>query len=508
MWGLWYTMEGAMRKPPAYDFSVIDGRDLCPDLAAELSRLFSSSYGRWSLRSPVNPGGRIRLKADYYLKNYARTPYRIAICRDHRRLIAQAVYVDKMTVRGRVSLVVQLVVDETYRRQGVATALLHAIWGFSDYYAWGIVTSSPCTVEALEGATFRRCRAGRIANARSFIRKNVLDEIPFLRQAMWTANAGASSVETKFFTDRRYKPIARKRVERRLGKLPEGFEWLAFTFRNQPLDLEDAYSQIIDYSGRLVSEAYRRMPQSRQGWAQHAVSEIDSILRWLPPLKKTIRICDFGAGSGRHMIEFRRRGFKHVEGIDFAPTAEGLAGGVLKADCRSWKSGSRYDLILCLYDVIGSFPDEKANLAILRNIVRHLSEDGHAVISVSNAKSAASLGIPLVNASSKSAFLRSIFRMKPSATMSTTGEFFDKTVTVRDRDGRYYHKEQFATVGSDLPGEYLVVDRRYDSGKIEDMLESVGLRVVQRQFVKAGFKGGLLEQAGKEILIIARRPGP
>ena len=253
-----------MKVPPAYDFSVIDGKDLCPDLAAELSCLFSSSYGHWSLRSPINPGGQIRLTADYYLKNYACSPYRIAICRDCSRLIAQAIYVDKMTPRGRVSLVVQLVVDEDYRRQGVATALLHAIWGFSDYYAWGIVTSSPCTVEALEGATFRRCKAERIAKARAFIVKNVLTEVPFLRKAEWISDEWTSSVDTKFFTDRRSKPIARKRVENRLGKLTEGCEWLALTFRSQPLDLEDAYSQIIDCSGRLVSEAYRRMPQSKQ----------------------------------------------------------------------------------------------------------------------------------------------------------------------------------------------------------------------------------------------------
>ena len=494
-----------MRTPPAYDFSVIGGRDLDPDLAAELSRLFSSSYGRWSLRSPVNPGRQIRLGADYYLKNYARAPYRIAICRDHRRLVAQAIYVDKNTARGRVSLVVQLVVDEKYRRQGVATALLHAIWGFSDYYAWGIVTSSPCTVEALEGATFRRCKAQCIAKANRFIRRNVLDEIPFLRNADWSATDRLSMVNTGFYTDRRSKPIARKRVENRLGKLPEGFEWLALTFRSQPLDLEDAYSQIIDCSGKFVSEAYRRMPQSKQGWARHAAAEIDSLLRWLPPVKKSVRICDFGAGSGRHMMEFRRRGFANVEGIDFAPTDEGRQVGVQKADCRSWKSRARYDLILCLYDVIGSFPDERANLAILRNIVRHLAAGGYAVLSVSNAKSTDSSGVPLIDDSSKSSFLRSIFRMKPSTVMSTSGEFFDRNSTFRDRGGRYYHKEQFAASGSCLPSEYLVVDRRYDSGEIEVLLKRAGLRVIQRRFVRAGFESELSERMGKEILIIARQ---
>ena len=493
------------RKPPAYDFSVVSGEDLDPELAAGLARLFSSSYGRWSVKSPVNPGRAIRLGAGYYLKNYARSPYRVAVCRDGRRLIAQAIYIDKMTSRGRVSLVVQLVVDKSYRRQGVATALLHAIWGFSDYYAWGIVTSSPCTVEALEGATFRRCRADCIRRASRFVAKTVLDEIPFLRNVKWTVGKETSFVDTGFFTDRRQKPVARKRVEGRLGKLPEGAEWLALTFRSQPLDLEGAYSQIVDCSGRFVSEAYRRMPQAKQGWAQHTASEVDGILRWLPPVTKAIRICDFGAGSGRHMAEFRRRGFRHVEGIDFAPTGEGRAAGVVEADCRAWKLNRRYNLILCLYDVIGSFPDEGSNVAILRNIVRHLADGGYAVLSVSNARYAPAAKMPLLDTSSKSRFLRSVFRMKASGIMSSTGEFFDGKTFRRDRDGRFYHKEQFADGTCQLPGEYLVVDRRYDSGGIQALVESVGLKVVRRHFVRAGFERDLAEAQGKEILVIARR---
>ena len=495
-----------MSKLAEYEFSVIDGKDLERSLAKEISDLFSSSYGQWSKRAPINPGQPIRLGPSYYLKNYAARPYRIAICRDADRLVAEAIYIEKATSRGRVSLVVQLVVDKSYRRQGIATALLHAIWGFSDYFAWGIVTSSPCTVEALEGATFRRCRADVIASHSAFVRRAMLADVPFMKDAPWICENGCSRIDTGFFTDRRARPFARKRVEARLGRLCEGEEWLAVTFREQPLDLEEAYSQIIACSGSLVAEAYRRMPQTKQAWTRKTCSEVDSILRWLPSVRKdTAKICDFGAGSGRHMMEFKRRGYAVVDGIDFAPSKEARRLGVSEADCRSWKSSTRYDLILCLYDVIGSFPDEKSNLAILKNIVRHLAPEGHAVISVSNAAYGETQKIPLIGTSDRMKFARSVFRMKASNVMATTGEFFTGRGFVKDLENRFYHKEQFMSAALGLPGEYLVVDRRYTAGDLQGLLEKVGLKVVLRQFVRAGFSQALSESDGKEILVIARR---
>ena len=350
---------------------MIPGHGLTKSVAGELSALFSSSYGKWSLHSPLNPGKRIKLSPSYYLSNYAREPYHIAICRDRGHLIAQAIYINKLTVRGKVSLVVQLVVDERYRRQGIATALLHAIWGFSDYYAWGIVTSSPCTVEALEGATFRLCRADVISRRALFIRRAVLSEIPFLRNAKWLHGARSSRIDTGFFTDRQAKPLARKRVESRLGRLPEGSEWLALAFRDQALD--------------------------------------------------------------------------HV--------------------------------------------------------------GGHAVLSVSNVRFRKTAALPLLNGKDRSKFLRSIFRLRPSKVMSTTGEFFDEKTSARDLTGRVYHKEQFPAEASRLPGEYLVVDRRYASGEIQRLLNDAGLKVILRRFVRSGFGEEFSESDGKEILVIANSDG-
>ena len=423
-----------------YDYSVTPGDRLGRPLAKELAALFSSAYGKWSRRSPVNPGGRIRLGAGYYLANYANPLFRVATCRAGSRLIAQAVYLECDTPRGKVSLVVQLVVDAEFRRQGVATTLLHAIWGFSDFYAWGIVTSSPCTVEALEAATFRRCNAGLISRRAAFVAREVLARVPFLASAPWRTDGSSSAVDSKFFTDRSAKPVARRRVERRLGRLAEGEEWLALTFRDQDLDLEDAYSQIVGCSGRFVAEAYRRQPQARQKWAAKAGEEMDNLLRWLPAVGKDTPVCDFGAGTGRHVAELRR----------------------------------------------------------------HLRKGGFAAISVANAGFSGLRGTS-VDSKNRRALIKSIFRLAPSRTMATTGEFLSaKSVLRNRRAGLFYHKEQFSG-DSGLPGEYLVVDRRYTSGEIEGFAEKAGLKVVMRRFVRSGFSEDLAEADGKEILVIAKK---
>ena len=289
-------------------------------------------------------------------------------------------------------------------------------------------------------------------------------------------------------------------MERRLGRLAEGEEWLALTFRDQDLDLEDAYSQIVGCSGRFVAEAYRRQPQARQKWAAKAGEEMDNLLRWLPAVGKDTPVCDFGAGTGRHVAELRRRGFEHAEGIDFAATGDGVS----HADCRSWKSQRRFGLILCLYDVVGSFADDRANLAILKNIARHLRKDGFAAISVANAGFSGLRGTS-VDSKNRRALIKSIFRLAPSRTMATTGEFLSAKSVLRNRSkGLFYHKEQFVG-GSGLPGEYLVVDRRYTAGEIEALVEKAGLRVVMRRFVRSGFSKDLSEGDGKEILVIANK---
>ena len=214
-------------------FSVSVGNEVSDAAWAAVSALFSSEYGVYSTAAPSRAGERIRLGTGYYRRAYANGQYRVALCRDGDRLVAHAIYLERMTSRGQVALVVQLVVAGPYRRQGIASTLLHAIWGFSNYYAWGIVSSNAFTIAALESATFRKASPAVIAESENWLREEVLSGVPFLAQAEWRLFGDEAIVDTAFFTDRTQSDESTADIRARLGELAEGEEWLAVVFRDQ-----------------------------------------------------------------------------------------------------------------------------------------------------------------------------------------------------------------------------------------------------------------------------------
>jgi len=70
---------------------------------------------------------------------------------------------------GYAVWVTQLVVQKYMRRLGLATELLSKAWT-RDAIAWGLVTSHPHSVKALERATQRKCNPLQMAiHARQLI---------------------------------------------------------------------------------------------------------------------------------------------------------------------------------------------------------------------------------------------------------------------------------------------------------------------------------------------------
>ena len=245
-------------------FSVRVGDEVSSAEWSEVSSLFSSEYGVYSDVAPQKAGERIRLGEGYYRRCYATADYRVAFCRDGTKLIAEAVYFERKTSRGMVALVVQLVVAAAYRRRGIASTLLHSAWGFSDYYAWGIVSSNAYTIEALQGATFRKASPAVMAESEDWLREEVLSGVPFLAQAEWRFSGHESIVNTAFFTDRTQSGESTADIRARLGELAEGEEWLAVVFRHQEPDDLSAYRSMIAASDEIVRSAYRHMPQDEQ----------------------------------------------------------------------------------------------------------------------------------------------------------------------------------------------------------------------------------------------------
>ena len=490
-----------------YSFEALPGDRITVSLANELSEVFSSSYGVWSdaAPAPLRPGSRIRMSASKYLADYANSDFKVILCRNGKSLVGHAVFMEKQTLKGRVALVVQLVVSKEHRHRGIAKSMMHCIWGFSDYYAWAVVTSSPCTVEAIESVTFRRVKPSRIVQDTDLFKSEILPMVPFLSAAEWIADGERSIVNTRFWTSRVNVQEGRTDVKGRIGNLPEGYEWLAIVFRDQELDDFNSYLTLIECSGRFVFDAYARMPQSKQKWAQYAASEVEQILKWLPAIERNDLVCDFGSGSARHVKAFRDLGFRNVTGIDLALTEESSAASIIKGDCRDWESDVKFRLITCLFDVIGSFAKDEDNKKILSNISRNLADGGYAVITVANSDFEDKKGISLVDAENKSEFVQSVFRLHPANAMSTDGEFFCRESLWDKKTGLFYHKEQFRDLFAALPAEYLVVDRRFTASEIEKWIEDLGLKIILRRFVRAGFSGEFTQTTGKEVLVIVRK---
>lgn len=489
--------------PLPYSFSVYEGDSVTESQWREVAALFSGAYGSYSLKAPCHAGEPIRLGWSYYQRNYATPAYRLALCRDKSRLVAEAVYVEVATSRGQVALVVQLVVDNSYRHQGIASTLLHAIWGFSDYAAWGIVSSNAFTIETLESATFRKSSPIRIQTESVWLQTEVLSRVPFLSAVSWRVTDTLSVVNTGFYTARNGACAAVSNVSSRLGSLQEGEEWLAFVFRDQTPDDFSVYCSLIETSSNFVRDAYRQMPQQDQGWASKTEMEVEVILSTLPHLDKESCIADFGAGTGCHVTVLKHRGYSNVMGIDFAVQSQ----GGLIADCRTWISPKKLDLILCLYDVIGSFSEDEDNEAIIRNIAANLKTGAYAVLSVSNWDFLNLASVQKVSfAEDMSDAVRKLFALLPSRIMQKSGEFFDTHSILVDEKRRIVcHKEQFSASDGRLPAEYIIRDRRFTSSEIKNWLSRNGLQVVSSKFVRAGFDVDYAVSTGKEILIFARK---
>lgn len=468
----------------------------------EFSGLFSGHYGTYGTSSPIKPGQRVELSPDRLRKLLSSDEAEAWGVRSDGILIGYA-----LVIRGKISpdrvvtWVTQLVVHRDHRHRGVAKRLLSAIWSFSDHFAWGLVSSNPYAVLALEKATRRRCDPFVISHHQDDLLDLGANLIGYIQQSKsHRIDDTQSIIDTEFYLDHSELPgmlsNASKEREWRLGEIDEGEEWFAFTFRTQdefPIGREELARVLAD-ADKIAMQAYESMTlDKRHIWAQRTQIEVDLICSHVP-LQSDSAILDFGCGIGRHALELARRGCS-VVGVDFAPrlveraqesaNREGLAEKVrfIHADCRDIELDVTFDLGLCLYDVIGTFPDDRENERIAYNLSRHLKPGGHALTSVLNLALVESIAIQKVDISKRPFEL---LNLKPSATMEKTGQIFDPDYFILDpATSLVYRKEQF-TANPQFPREVLVRDRRYRQAEIVEMLDRQGIESVWSRHVQSG----------------------
>ncbi|MBE6542997.1 MAG: GNAT family N-acetyltransferase [Ruminococcaceae bacterium] len=491
------------------------------DIIQDCSHLFSTQYGKWGQGDPTKAGQNIKLSSKKLLEWLSDKNTSLYYAKDDNMLIGYAIALQlKVPNYGNISWVTQLVVHEKYRHKEIAKNLLHSIWGFSNNYAWGIISANPYAIRALEKTTRRRSNPIRIKNNLKKLISIGIEHLPYISEATETfVNSESSKINTNFFVDhsdveKMIENVISDDTPWTLGKLDEGWEWLAFTFQDQiPFELTDNEIQsMLDASDHVVQTAYKRMnyAEGTQKWTSNTLSEVDYIIRECK-LKPGNTLIDFGCGQGRHSLEIAKHGII-VKGIDYVDKNIEHANknknklniknvNFFSGDCREIDLGCCADAAICLYDVIGTYADNYHNQKILNNISYHLKPGGIAIISVMN------YDLTLKNAKyifSLKTNPELLLSLAPSNIMETTGNIFNPDYYLVDTvEQIVYRREQF-NHGRSLPIELIVRDKRFRKDDIVKMCEKAGLTVVSTAFVSAkdwNYKLDSLDNSAKEILI-------
>lgn len=492
--------------------------DLSEDLLQQCSELYSKNYGVYSGADNKHKfGERIRMSVSLYRKLYAANKnIFISLCyADNKQLVGQALFLkDKIAMDKQFSWVLQLVVHNRYRKRGIASRLLQSAWGFSDYYGWGLATTNAITIKTLESVTWREITIDDIEKNIQIL-SQILDKVPYVENSQIVLGQNISQVFTNFYPELEKSNDADelKIYTKCLGKIQDGYEWLAFTFASQKISFnKEKFEKYLEFSEQQLKDAYGRMKMTNQPWTRGTENEIDFIVSKLSHDKKDINILDLGCGLGRHSIALAKRGYENVLGIDFVPNnikqakqnalRQEVIPSFIEADIRTFNQGRdyRYDLVLCLYDVIGSFRENDDNRRILRTIKHHLKFGGIAVVSVMNMSYTLK---QVKNKLSLSENPTALLKLKSSNTMEESGNVFNPDYyLINEDDGLVYRKEKFSG-DENIFAEYVVADKRYNVAEFEAEANAIGLQVIEHRFVKAGhWDVPCKEDEGKEIVFV------
>lgn len=508
-------LKEKIREIENVEYRTISCSKLSNEEMEQCRKLFNENYGVWGEGcKPDKIGKPICFPPRYYKEYHNNENTYVALAELNGDIIGQAFYL-RVVINGNdyISWVLQLVVDKRYRHRGIAKTLLHSIWGFSGDFAWGLATSNALTVKTLEKATFRKVIPSEMMKHGAKI-EQIKRQVSYAANAKTIITNDRSVIDTAFPVDRNvieqnYKLYNDKWL---LGELPIGYEWLAFTFRDQEYQLSDQdYKEIFKNSEKIVNSAYSRMNLSKQTWNKSASKEVDYILNNINAAN-VHSIIDWGCGNGRHSKKFAQKGYS-VIGIDYSfrnieraqkentTTAEFICG-----DCRKISLDKQADLAVCLYDVVGSFTNRMDNWAIVKNIRKHLKNDGYIVLSVMNLELTRHIAKNKTKNVRKN--LKALVKLQPSKTMQDSGTIFDPMYYLLEEDtGVVYRKEQFENEG-DLSAEYVIRDKRYTKDEICKLLRHTGFEIVDARYVQAGKWDKPLspvDPKAKEILVIAKK---
>ena len=485
------------------------------DEIGKTSSLFSEHYGIWSLNHSDEKlrGKKVKLSKDKIKEFYVTKPDRyVAMAFIGEELVGHIFYLKRKGEKtGDIIWILQLVVNKEYRGMGIGTKLMHSIWGLSNCYAWGLFTSNPMTIKTLEKATMRKVNQKLIEKKFEKI-KAVANDI--FDDNSWLKLCPGGTLNTGFSVDHsciqsKIKKIYKKNQFPLTRELPEGHEWLAFTFKSQEPHIDSVVEldDYLSYSHDIIQNAYSNMNMNSQSWTFHAKEEIEYLCR--DYIKQEDKVIDVGCGIGRHTSELNRRNIQTI-GVDFSERniqeAKELYGmnDFFAADITKFKTKDKFDVALALYDVIGSFPDEKQNLRVLNKIWSLLRPKGLIILSVMNmdySRKKCDNTISSINDD-----IKRLLKLEGTNTMQKTGDVFcGDCMLIEENTGVVYRKEQFINEDS-LPCEYIIRDRRYTQEGICKLLKRAGFSIIETHYFSAkNMSKEIDSEKGKEILVVGQK---
>ena len=491
----------------------------CSNLSSEdidkCSELFSKHYGKYSGMDNHNKNDRIKLNPSFYNRLKENEDMYVSLCLKNDELLGHAFFLrKKIKDKGYCSWITQLVVHSFYRNRKIGSKLLQSAWGFSNDYAWGIATTNPVTIKTLESVTYRDVNISDMKTNRDVI-ELLSKDIEFATKDYIIFDDKKSQLYTRFYPDiesSKNKEL-QSEYEERFGKIMDGHEWLAFTFKEQPFANlnREKLNRLLDFSTQQIQEAYGRMNMDNQPWTKGTVSEVEFIIEKVG--LKQGNVLDFGCGMGRHCFEFSKRGF-NVTGIDFSTALIDKANAkneskviFRKDDCRKYLAKEKIDIILCLYDVIGSFREEEENIKLINNIYKNLKKGGKAVISVMNMELTEHLAKYKEENIGENP--TKLLELEASSIMAKSGNIFNPDYYLIDTSSNLvYRKEQFEEDGL-LSAEYILADKRYTKNEISSLFSEAGFKINLAAFVQAGkwdISLNATDNKAKEILLIVEKP--
>lgn len=193
--------------------------------------LFNEHYGIWGSRGKA-PGEHVRMTISKLRREYFfdTTCHLIAVFDKSRCILGYGIYIRFPWSNGDAVWITQLVVHGDYRKRGISKRIFCKCWS-PDCIAWGLATSNPYAVKSLESITHKYCMPKLIAShAKSLIEAS---KIPYFQKSKFSINAHQSIIHSEFYLDHtNVNDVAMNDNYWALGKLEDGDEFLAFTFKD------------------------------------------------------------------------------------------------------------------------------------------------------------------------------------------------------------------------------------------------------------------------------------